>query len=613
MRILVTRPGAEGESLAIHLNDIGVDTLLEPLLTVKDRGVNGIKTDGVQAYLATSANGIRALVRTKPDFTMPLFAVGDATATSARQGGFKTVHSASGDVEALTMLVKDILEPKNGSLIYAAGSSQAGDLLGTLSKLGFNCRQEVLYETLPTRSFSPDTIASIKANTIDVVLLYSPKTAEIFVDLVRKSRLVRSCQTIKAACLSQEVAEKIKGISWNEIVIAREPTHEALMKTLDGTDRIRTPLEGQIETEKNTLNDGKGNTIEQPLPSLGQIKTGAVKTIFFTLLISAGLFSGASATSDLWLPRIKILIPFLKYPNKAEIQITNIIGRLNKLETRTLENLPRLEELEAERLRLQNQLDITLSRINTLEGVIKTTKQMVKDVDASQGPKETKKTLKNLIERLTQLESVDTAERTKNKEQLGELASKVAQLEVTGPTNPETNKARAFLIAVGQLGSAIRLGNPFYSELSALNTLTLTKQESTVATDFLENYATTGVLTIRQLHEHFRNLAGKVVQSAKIPESNDLFGQIFSRVSESLNWRRTDLFEGTSVEAIVARTERALENNKVQMAITELSSLPAKSKKTVEPWLQSAKAHVAANKTLAALQSNAISLLTTKE
>ena len=138
MRVLVTRPGEDGKILAKILADLGIETIREPLLTIQTLGVETVALDGVQAYLTTSANGVKALLNVKPDLNIPVFAVGDATAITARQGGFKTVHSASGDVLALAQLVTEILEPSSGALLYATSSSQAGDLQGLLEKSGFD-------------------------------------------------------------------------------------------------------------------------------------------------------------------------------------------------------------------------------------------------------------------------------------------------------------------------------------------------------------------------------------------------------------------------------------------------------------------------------------------
>ena len=73
------------------------------------------------------------------------------------------------------------------------------------------------------------------------------------------------------------------------------------------------------------------------------------------------------------------------------------------------------------------------------------------------------------------------------------------------------------------------------------------------------------------------------------------------------------MFKGNSVEAIVARTERALKNNNIEKAARELEVLPKNLSPLVQPWLRNARANVAANKVLADLQAKAISMLIAKE
>lgn len=59
------------------------------------------------AIAATSANAVR---NASPDLVesirkLPLFAVGDATASAAAEAGFEDVRTASGDAESLARLV----------------------------------------------------------------------------------------------------------------------------------------------------------------------------------------------------------------------------------------------------------------------------------------------------------------------------------------------------------------------------------------------------------------------------------------------------------------------------------------------------------------------------
>ena len=128
------------------------------------------------------------------------------------------------------ILVEKILKPEDGSLLHIAGSSVAGDLIKLLSNRGFQCSREVLYKTNNSRRLSDSTIADIKQNKIDAVMLYSPRSAEIFVELVRKARLVRSCQNIILICLSDAVYKKTLKIQWKEVKTSSEPNQGAIIK-----------------------------------------------------------------------------------------------------------------------------------------------------------------------------------------------------------------------------------------------------------------------------------------------------------------------------------------------------------------------------------------------
>jgi uroporphyrinogen-III synthase len=135
-RALITRPRDDAAELADALRQRGVEVAIEPLLVVEPIPDAAIDIVGVQALLLTSANGARAFARLSERRDLPVFAVGDATAATARGLGFATVESAGGDVRDLARLVKDRLDPAGGPLFHAAGSAVAGDLSGLLAETG---------------------------------------------------------------------------------------------------------------------------------------------------------------------------------------------------------------------------------------------------------------------------------------------------------------------------------------------------------------------------------------------------------------------------------------------------------------------------------------------
>ena len=192
--VLVTRPDEEGLALANQLKTVGKKILLEPMLIVENLPVKDLSYDQTQAYVITSANSIKALLNLRPDLEIPLFAVGNASAIAARKSGFKTVYSADGDADDLAKLVDDILNPSEGDLLYISGKTQSGNLFKKLSSLGFGVSEVVVYETIPRKSLSPATVAAIKNDQVDTILLYSSKTAEVLIKLISKCRLLRQCK-----------------------------------------------------------------------------------------------------------------------------------------------------------------------------------------------------------------------------------------------------------------------------------------------------------------------------------------------------------------------------------------------------------------------------------
>ena len=232
MRVLVTRPLEDASELVTALADIGVDALVEPLLKIKLLDAPGPELDGVQALLVTSANGARAFARLSPARDIDVYTVGDASARAARDLGFSSVESASGNVDSLAALVRERLTPENGALLHIAGSCIAGDIGGQLTADGFDYRRCVLYGAEKASELTMDTRQIIQSGGLDGVVLYSPRTASSLVSLLHAAELVAPCQRLKAFCLSPAVADSISGINWQAIVVAASPDQVALIETI---------------------------------------------------------------------------------------------------------------------------------------------------------------------------------------------------------------------------------------------------------------------------------------------------------------------------------------------------------------------------------------------
>jgi len=612
MRALVTRPGADGTALAETLSERGIDTIIEPLMTIENLHGPDLDLNGVQALLLTSQNGVRALAARTPERSIPVYAVGDSTAATARELEFGQVHSASGDVEALGALVIDMLDPAKGPLVHVAGSAVAGDLAGDLTKAGFAIRREVLYEAREAKSFSPAAIAAIKDGDLNTVLLYSPRTAEAFVQLIRKARLVRSCKDLTVFCLSAAVAEKINEITWQEVIVAERPDQDAMLAAVSAKA-------GVAEQEETDMPSSVPKT---PLPDAHTVapiqrrSAGNLRTVFLTLLTVVILGVVVYASKPLWQPQLVQFFPFLDEDNDTKEKLKSLAGRLQVLENKSTDNVPQLEELQAERARIQSRLDQSLKRIADLENSISTVKQMVSAVDADGGSKAALETLKQLSERLQKLESGSADSSDTQRKKLVDLETRLAELAVR--TSPQgqaaaSSRARAFMLAVGQLRQAVQSSRPYLNELAGV--LTLLDQDDALRQKVavLQPGANRGIPTLEQLRTSFKSLVASIVQAEKLPKGDGWIDRTVARVAGSLKWRRTDQLEGNSVDAVVARAERLLSASDLSGALTELNALPENAAGLAKPWMANAKLLVQAEQVLADLQVTAVSLLTPKE
>ena len=241
LRALVTRPRAEAESLAAALAARGIAAIIEPLLEIDYRTPPVPDFAGVQAILCTSANGVRALARLSDERSLPLFAVGAATAARAQEEGFGRVESADGAVDDLVRLVCRRLHPEAGRLLHIAGSIIAGDLAEALRRRGFAVDRLVLYEARPATALSAATAQALAAGSIDFALFFSPRTAAIFARLAAAAGLVAAMRKLTAVSLSAAAAAALGDLPFRCRLVAARPDQPSLLAALDDALAERRP------------------------------------------------------------------------------------------------------------------------------------------------------------------------------------------------------------------------------------------------------------------------------------------------------------------------------------------------------------------------------------
>lgn len=233
MQALVTRPREDAIRTAELLRQRNFAVIVEPLMQMVFTPEALPDLTGIQGILATSANGIRALAQATPRRDLPIWAVGDATGRSAAEFGFTRVRSAGGDVETLAGLVMQNVSAGDGPLLHVAGTEIAGDLNGALMQHGYRVSRVMLYHSRHASALTAETLNALSAGSIDAALFYSPRTAQIFVNLLAQAEIHAILSKSWAFALSAAVAQKLSVLPWAGIHIAEQPTQDHLFRAID--------------------------------------------------------------------------------------------------------------------------------------------------------------------------------------------------------------------------------------------------------------------------------------------------------------------------------------------------------------------------------------------
>ncbi|MGE0007743.1 MAG: uroporphyrinogen-III synthase [Parvibaculaceae bacterium] len=225
MRLLVTRPRRDADVLEPRLARLGHEVIVSPLLEIVPRPEIDIPAARYQLIAVTSANALRCLSdddRLDRLRRLPVMAVGPQSAAAARQAGFACIVEAGGDGAGLAEHIIEHSRPEAGAVLYLSGLDTASDFSGRLERAGFTVTRIIVYEARAAAALAPD------AASADGVLLYSPRSARLWLDLAGRQGI--RARAIMHFCLSPNIAAILPdGFARR---VAARPDEDALLEII---------------------------------------------------------------------------------------------------------------------------------------------------------------------------------------------------------------------------------------------------------------------------------------------------------------------------------------------------------------------------------------------
>ncbi len=221
--LLLTRPQADSEKIQHRLASLGINSLIDPLLTMITHLPTLQEVDNAlnaPAILFTSKNAIPAVATFPALLQKPLYCVGNATATTAKQQGFQHIAFVAPTVQSmLTNLTMPVY--------YFRGEHITQPLPPK-----FLTGESIVYSANAAENFSARTLTHISDTTINAVGLWSARTAEIFVKLMLHHAQQPRLPSLTLFCLSHATAAAHPLLAQARCVISPSPDTESLLQTI---------------------------------------------------------------------------------------------------------------------------------------------------------------------------------------------------------------------------------------------------------------------------------------------------------------------------------------------------------------------------------------------
>ena len=220
MNILITRPLIDSEDLMGKLFSLGHKIVHIPTLKISASNANPVDAKKYDAFIFTSANAIRNLKLDNQDTNKICFCVGSITEKIVRLKGYNNTISAGGTVNALKNIIlnSDQIDKKK-SIAYFCGDYISSNLDKELKNEGFQVDKIINYTSERITELNEENNKIIKNHPPDIIFIYSQRSAESFIEIVKNYSLNGLMTESRVLCISEKVLGVLKKSGWKKLEV----------------------------------------------------------------------------------------------------------------------------------------------------------------------------------------------------------------------------------------------------------------------------------------------------------------------------------------------------------------------------------------------------------
>lgn len=258
--VIITRPQADASALEKQLGAMpefsSARLCCFPLLAIKpikleDNALKSALSPAPKALMVTSRYALQDGLANALDKNLPVYAVGEKTATHVRLLGFENVYYGQGGLNGLIALIKSVYEKNLQSpILYLRGEDVRMHAHTALTEAGIHVKNLITYRAEKIQDPDPDILKSINQHLTSgqnvYALLFSRRTAENWTVQTDCKFFQDRVKQIHYVCLSKAVADTVNA-DQTHIHIASEPTQAAMIRCLQQRMKDDEQIFGQCK------------------------------------------------------------------------------------------------------------------------------------------------------------------------------------------------------------------------------------------------------------------------------------------------------------------------------------------------------------------------------
>ena len=236
--IVITRPQPDADDYAQELKTHGFDVLIEPMLEIVATDFQKPDLLNYDGLLITSAQAVRNYVLGGGDVASEIlvYCVGKYSAGASFEAGFSHVVSVDGTGQDLARYVLGLPNVQGKRFLHIRGEDIAYPIAKTIGYGGVNADDIIVYRAKAVQDFSTSFVSAIKDDEIAAVLFFSKRTADNFLDLIKRNGLSEKLSAIKSLSISARVLECVRVHNWMKAYVSNSPDRSGVLRILQKLD-----------------------------------------------------------------------------------------------------------------------------------------------------------------------------------------------------------------------------------------------------------------------------------------------------------------------------------------------------------------------------------------